>query len=101
MSEHRECTDCQGSGESRAYRLVKGPVGKLLWGDAAKDPAASRITGYLAGRAPREPIGHDSLDQWNAVEWLGELAGLPDHWEACPTCGGSGDHPDDREAESE
>lgn len=49
----------------------------------------AELTGGLAGRPPRQPFGHDALDQWQACKAVVRAAGLdPDTWGRCPQCKG-------------
>ena len=74
-----------------AFRLHKH-LGPLMWDALAlTDQQYAQITTLLAGRVPRSPFGHDSLDNYNAAHTLGVMAGLPEKWSTCPTCGGSGE----------
>jgi len=90
---YKECPAGCGGGYSAAYRAVAEPINRLMWLRDAP-PAVVQITTFLAGRAPRAPVGHDSSDAWAAIDKLAKLAGLPDKWDECPVCNGTGCDPD-------
>lgn len=94
---YRKCpADCDG-GYSPAYRDLQQAITDLMW-HKHDDPLVRKVTGYLAGRAPRAPFWHDSVDMWRACKKLGELAGLPENWDTCATCHGDGIDPAIKEA---
>lgn len=91
---YEQCPDCE-AGYSDAYELVAKALRGLMWDHKiSTHPVAGKITEYLAGRPGDSPFGHDSVDHWSAVKKLAELAGLPEGWDRCTTCGGHGIHPD-------
>jgi hypothetical protein len=99
MPDLRDCPDCR-AGYSQAYELMYRHIGSLMWDlDALRQsPEYREITRFLCGRDARlSLLGHDSMDAWEAVRTLGRLSGLPEGWETCKTCNGSGIHPDDQE----
>jgi hypothetical protein len=57
----------------------------------------TELTTGLAGRAPSF-MGHDSIDQSNAVRKIKQAAGLPEDWGTCEACGGEGTDPASRAA---
>lgn len=93
-----ECPDCR-AGYSASYDAIAKHLNSLMWSrEVNTDANVAAITGMLAGRDARDPLGHDSLDADAAVRKLGELAGLPDGWHRCSTCKGSGVHPEHKDA---
>ncbi len=94
-----DCPDCE-AGYSNTYRLVAKHINSFVWDtDALKQSEEyCTITTFLCEREPhRFLLGHDSLDAMHAIKKLGELAGLPNGWGTCQTCGGDGIHPDYKE----
>lgn len=59
---------------------------------------AEELTSGLAGRAPSGIIGHDAIDNWQAVKAIVKAAGLPEDWGTCKTCGGDNQDPASKEA---
>lgn len=58
------------------------------------DAQMAALSGGLAGRPPRAPLGHDSVDEWEATKKIVQAAGLdPATWGICQTCKGSGVDP--------
>ncbi len=95
---YRKCPKCN-AGYSKSYDILQSALTALMWrDDPARDPNVAVITGFLAGRPPRPPFGHDSIDMWAACKKLGELAGLPEGWAECAHCEGSGEDPRTRAA---
>lgn len=94
--DYRDCPAGCKAGWSDAYWQIHEHVAPMLW---MRDPLPEvrQVTGWLAGREWSAPFGHDSLDASAAVKKIGDFAGLPDRWYVCPTCGGSGYHPDDKD----
>lgn len=92
---YKECPgNCDG-GYSASYRIIAKHLNGLMWNRAViSDKNGSTITGFLCGRPPRAPFGHDSVDAYTAVKKLGELAGLPNNWHTCQVCDGSGMDPE-------
>lgn len=112
-----QCGTCGGYGRNSAFQWLSDMAYLLLmlgrdgmdsrrgqplhpWLQGIHTYATSRphpesmaaLTGGLAGRAPRDPFGHDACDQWAATKAIITAAGLdPDTWALCETCGGKGD----------
>lgn len=88
-----DCPDCPDSlGYSPEYFALNKHVGPLMWDySEGNNERYKQITTFLCGQRPRGTLGHDSLDAYKATEKIGILAGLPDDWATCKTCGGSGE----------
>lgn len=94
LRDEAKCPDCpQSLGYSPEYFALNKHIGPLMWdfSEGNNAPRYKQITTFLCGREPRGPLGHDSMDAYKATEKLGILAGLPDDWATCRTCGGSGE----------
>jgi hypothetical protein len=108
---YKECSDCKGSGYTKAHKRLSNLVSLLMisgedslrgrchpyldeaplfqtQGETCGKDMAELTTG-LAGRAPNF-MGHDSIDRWNAEKKIIKAAGLPDNWGTCPSCQGDG-----------
>ena len=84
-----DCPNCE-AGYSLTYEQLAKHVRSLVWDfEGKKNPTYRQVTTFLCGRPALSDLGHDSLDAWQAVRKLGELAGLPEGWDTCPTCQGS------------
>lgn len=95
---YRKCPKCE-AGYSRSYEILQKAMTELMLRTPYQgDPNLSTITGFLAGRPPRSPFGHDSIDMWAACKKLGELAGLPEGWAECAHCEGHAEDPRTRAA---
>lgn len=106
------CLKCDGHGSTIAYRrlLELASLLMLSGSDAAREqchpyfqegffyyssgkscgPDMVELTTALAGRSPAPPIGHDSIDKWNAAKKIIAAAGLPVDWGTCRMCSGEG-----------
>jgi hypothetical protein len=91
---YRECDDCE-AGWSRTHDRIAKYIRPLIWDrDLKDDPMMRRVAEFLTGRPYEYGLfGYDSIAASNAVDKIGHLAGLPDDWRTCPTCGGDGIHP--------
>jgi len=76
-----------------------GQHGWLRWQAPSAVPTdkMTELTIGLAGRTPSF-MGHDSIDQHNAVRKIKQAAGLPEDWGTCEACGGEGTSPASRAA---
>lgn len=90
--DSHKCPACR-AGWSGAYWAISEHVNRLMWDtdNLRKYPEYAKLTEWLCGRSGlRSGLGHDSMDAWAAVDKLATLANLPDDWERCPVCNGSG-----------
>ena len=86
---YKECAACSGRGSTAAKNQLDHVMGDLLYSrDCGPDMA--ELTGGLAGRPPRPPLGHDTIDCWSATTKVIAAAGLPDSWGTCTACDGEG-----------
>lgn len=80
---YQKCPDCE-TGYTEDREKLSEYVRELMFHSGLDE-----ITGGLAGRPPRQPFGHDAIDDWAADKKIIEAAGLnPDKWGICKTCGG-------------
>lgn len=92
--ETKQCPHCE-NGYSPAHQALQKHMNGLMWDNAVRTiPEYAKITEYLCG-TKATGFGHDSLDALHAVTRLGRKAGLPEGWETCQTCKGSGEIPVD------
>jgi len=108
---YKQCPDCGGRGETKAYIRLESLVRLLMLSgsdsidgkshpyfteasylfDGGSVPGVdmAELTGGLAGRKPEKPFGHDSMDTWNATKKIIKVAGFdPKKWGICKTCNG-------------
>lgn len=115
---YRECGACDGRGATAASKRLREIVSLLMIsgedslrgrnhpyftganfdGRVVPSPDMAELSGGLAGRPPRDPFGHDSIDAWEAQKKIVAAAGLPETWGTCPVCGGDGIDPAARDA---
>lgn len=95
---YQECPKCK-AGYSKSYDIVAKHLNGLMWDiEVGNNKDVVKITKFLCGRDHRGVLGHDSIDAWRAVRKLGELAGLPEDWQTCKHCDGTGIDPEKLDA---
>ena len=57
----------------------------------------AQLSGGIAGRPPRPPLGHHGCDAWTGYTKIREAAGLPESWGTCQVCKGESTDPEVRE----
>jgi len=79
-------------GEVHPY-FVQAPLHRTQ--GLVASPDIVELTGGLAGRPHKLPLGHDALDRHSAIEKIIAAAGLDKSWGICKICEGEGSLWDD------